>query len=471
MPKPQEPEISYSVDVPDEIFKVIEKNLRRPNQATKSDKNLKYIEKPKKNKQIRKGPPFQLLLESVPKTIKPQEEQVQIEKIFAPNLQIKMPRIIIRKLSNTLQMNPKKQAVPVQQVSQNINNVQLEQVQKPIQLPQAYEQVPQRSEPVVQQQVPEPRQSTQENYQQPFGCQEGSIQQAVSLQPNRPCYGVANQEFGHSSPPLPVESTPATISPTLLPHTLPSEFLTLPPPVFSTLPIHKLLPRFPTLASHTIPPDFPTLSALPPHTFPPFPLIPGTQEPSSGGREAAVGVPSVSLGSSGAVAFGAPSVSSVSGRAFPTIDQVAVTSPSVLQPLPIAQPSGSQAQVQYYNPGAPDSLNLPQLISLPDLIELEEQLLYQGGSGPAKTAGRFGPVLPTAEELHQQQQRLQTYQQPQKFDQSQIFEKAAPPQNLLILPTPELGSVTPSPEFVQQQLRQQQAFANYMSNPLLIGRH
>jgi hypothetical protein len=52
----------------------------------------------------------------------------------------------------------------VQQVSQNINNAQPEQVQKPIQLPHVYEQIPQQSEPIVQQQIPEPRQSTQGNH-------------------------------------------------------------------------------------------------------------------------------------------------------------------------------------------------------------------------------------------------------------------------------------------------------------------
>uniref|UniRef100_A0A914E3T2 Uncharacterized protein n=1 Tax=Acrobeloides nanus TaxID=290746 RepID=A0A914E3T2_9BILA len=160
MPKPQEPEIPYDEDVPGEILKVLGKNSK-PNQEKKSDKDLKHIEKSKKNKQIRKYPPSQLLPESVPTTIKPQEEQAQIEKIVEPNQKIEMPRIIIKKLPNTLLMNPKQQAAPVLQVSQTINNPQLEQVQKPIQLPQAYEQVPQQSQPVVKQQVPEPRQSTQ----------------------------------------------------------------------------------------------------------------------------------------------------------------------------------------------------------------------------------------------------------------------------------------------------------------------
>jgi hypothetical protein len=77
--------------------------------------------------------------------------------------------------------------------------------------------------------------------------------------------------------------------------------------------------------------------------------------------------------------------------------------------------------------------------------------------------------LPTAE-VYQQQQQLQTYQQPQNFDQSQIFANAAQPQNSLIQSAPQLGSVTPSPEFAQMQLQQRQAFDNYMKNPFLIGR-
>jgi hypothetical protein len=78
------------------------------------------------------------------------------------------------------------------------------------------------------------------------------------------------------------------------------------------------------------------------------------------------------------------------GGALPIIAQVEVTPPSVLQPLPIAQPSGTQAQAQSYNSGAPDSLILPELSSLPDLRVLELQLSKQGGSGPAQTVGGSG---------------------------------------------------------------------------------